>query len=119
MRALDAYHWPGNVRELQNRVKRAVIMAEGARIRTEDLDLPTEVEEAGDLDLRSCRERVERMVLRRALVARGGNLSQAARLIGVSRPPCTIFCASTGCAVAPKAAPDDRGTRPGAPTPCA
>jgi two-component system NtrC family response regulator len=86
LRALDAYHWPGNVRELQNRVKRAVIMAEGARIRTEDLDLPTEIEEAGDLDLRSCREQVERMVLRRALARAEGNLSQAARLIGVSRP---------------------------------
>ena len=62
----------------------------GCQDRTEDLDLPTEVEEAGDLDLRSCRERVERMVLRRALVRAEGNLSQAARLIGVSRPPCTI-----------------------------
>ena len=47
---------------------------------------PTPFTEAGDLDLRSCRERVERMVLRRALARAEGNLSQAARLIGVSRP---------------------------------
>ena len=86
LRALDTHRWPGNVRELQNRVKRAVIMAESPRIRPEDLDLPAEAEEIGDLDLRSCRERAEHAVLRRALARSEGNLSLAARLLGVSRP---------------------------------
>jgi two-component system NtrC family response regulator len=86
LRALDTYPWPGNVRELQNRVKRAVIMAESARIRPEDLDLAREAEQTGDLDLRTCRERAEHAVLRRALARSEGNLSLAARLLGVSRP---------------------------------
>jgi two-component system, NtrC family, response regulator len=76
------------VRELQNRVKRAIIMADGPMITPEDLDL-----DGGDggqadngLNLRACRERAERTVLLRALARSDGNLSQAARLIGVSRP---------------------------------
>jgi two-component system NtrC family response regulator len=84
--ALDAYPWPGNVRELQNRVKRAVIMTDGQRIGPEDLDLPAAADEPPDLDLRASREQVERAILRRALARSDGNLSLAARMIGVSRP---------------------------------
>ena len=84
--ALDAYPWPGNVRELQNRVKRAVIMADGQRISPEDLDLPSISDHPPELDLRRCREHVERTVLHRALARADGNLSLAARMIGVSRP---------------------------------
>ena len=38
--AIDAYPWPGNVRELENRIKRAVIMADGKTVGADDLDLP-------------------------------------------------------------------------------
>ena len=38
--AIDAYPWPGNVRELENRIKRAVIMADGKMVTADDLDLP-------------------------------------------------------------------------------
>ena len=86
LRVLDAYQWPGNVRELQNRVKRAVIMAEGPKITAEDLDLAAEPERPKELDLRRCREDAERTVLHRALARANGNMSLAARLIGVSRP---------------------------------
>lgn len=86
LQAIDNYSWPGNVRELQNRVKRAVIMAEGPTITAEDLDLPVATTLRSDLDLRSCRDDVERSVLHRALSRADGNLSLAARLIGVSRP---------------------------------
>ena len=84
--ALDAYSWPGNVRELQNRVKRAVIMADGQQIGPEDLDLTSAPDQPPELDLRLCRELVERTVLQRALARADGNLSLAARMIGVSRP---------------------------------
>ena len=74
------------MRELQNRVKRAVILAEHPRITPVDLDLPAESAERDDLDLRRARGRVERSIIDRALARCEGNLTAAARLIGVSRP---------------------------------
>ncbi len=84
--AIDTYAWPGNVRELQNRLKRAIIMCEGRRIGRADLDLAVEDEDYGDLNLRQARERAELGALRRALARAEGNISRAARLLGVSRP---------------------------------
>jgi two-component system NtrC family response regulator len=86
LHALDVHPWPGNVRELQNRVKRAVVMADGPRIAARDLDLPDLDELPRDLDLRRCRDAVEQSVLRRALARCEGNLTATARLIGVTRP---------------------------------
>ena len=84
--ALDRHSWPGNVRELQNRVKRAAIMADGPRVQPHDLDLPDPGGELHDLDLRRRRDAVELGVLQRAMARCRGNIAQAARLIGVSRP---------------------------------
>ena len=86
LEAIDRHGWPGNVRELQNRVKRAVILAEHPRITPVDLDLPAESAERDDLDLRRARGRVERSIIDRALARCEGNLTATARLIGVSRP---------------------------------
>ena len=86
LHALDVHPWPGNVRELQNRVKRAVVMADGSRVGPRDLDLPDIGELPRDLDLRQCRDAVEQSVLRRALARCNGNLASTARLIGVTRP---------------------------------
>jgi two-component system NtrC family response regulator len=86
LRAIDGHGWPGNVRELQNRLKRAVLLAEGRKITAADLGLaPVEAEEA-TLDLRRVRERAEREALVRAMARTGGNISRAAALLGVSRP---------------------------------
>ncbi len=86
LRAIDGHGWPGNVRELQNRLKRAVLLAEGRKITAADLGLaPVEAEEA-TLELRRVRERAEREALVRAMARTGGNISQAAALLGVSRP---------------------------------
>ncbi len=84
--ALESHPWPGNVRELENRIKRAVIMADGNRITPIDLDLadPEEIPEV--LNLAQAREEVERREIPRALSRAEGNISQAAKLLGISRP---------------------------------
>jgi two-component system NtrC family response regulator len=84
--ALGGHNWPGNVRELQNRVKRAVIMAEGPVLTAHDLDLGVPDVAPGIVDLRKAREQAERGALQRALMQEQGNLSRAAKLLGISRP---------------------------------
>ena len=85
--AIDAWRWPGNVRELENRVKRAVVMAENKTIGAEDLDLPAESEEDElPLNLKSAREQADRKVIRHALARSEGNISHTAKLLGISRP---------------------------------
>jgi two-component system NtrC family response regulator len=84
--AIAGHTWPGNVRELQNRMKRAVIMAEGAVLSAADLDLGVPDIAPGIVDLRKARQEAERAALQRALMQEHGNLSRAAKLLGVSRP---------------------------------
>ena len=85
--AIDAWPWPGNVRELENRVKRAVIMADGKLVAAGDLDLDeTEADTADVLNLKSARERADRTVIRHALARSEGNISNSAKLLGISRP---------------------------------
>ncbi len=85
--AIDSWTWPGNVRELENRVKRAVIMADGKLVSASDLDLaePSE-DEANPLNLKSAREATDRKMIRHALARSEGNISSTARLLGISRP---------------------------------
>ena len=85
--AIDAYSWPGNVRELENRIKRAVIMADGKTITAADLDLPgTVTEETDAINLRAVREVADRRAIRQALSRTENNISGAAKLLGISRP---------------------------------
>ena len=85
--AIDAWHWPGNVRELENRVKRAVIMTEGKLVGASDLDLVAgEDGEAPVLNLKNAREVADRRVIRHALARSEGNISNTAKLLGISRP---------------------------------
>ncbi|AWW74604.1 PEP-CTERM-box response regulator transcription factor [Erythrobacter sp. KY5] len=84
---IDAHDWPGNVRELENRVKRAVIMAEGKLVGAADLDFEGEDEESSDvLNLKAAREQADRRVIRHALARSEGNISSTAKLLGISRP---------------------------------
>jgi two-component system NtrC family response regulator len=85
--AIETYPWRGNVRELENRVKRASIMASGPLISVHDLELEGGAsEQRRSLDLREARLRAEAQVLRQALAQAGSNVSEAARLLGISRP---------------------------------
>jgi two-component system NtrC family response regulator len=85
--AIDGYGWPGNVRELENRIKRAVIMAEGKLITAGDLDLPGNTVEGADLiNLRAAREAADRRAIHQALIRTESNISATAKLLGISRP---------------------------------
>lgn len=84
--AIAAQNWRGNVRELENRVKRAAIMASGPIVSADDLELNAPSEPKSPLSLREARFEAEARVLSQALAQTGSNISQAARLLGVSRP---------------------------------
>ncbi len=86
LNAMETYHWPGNVREMENRVMRAVIMAEGKQIAAHDLELNATEGEAVSYDLREARDQAERQAVERAMGHVGGKIAQAAELLGVSRP---------------------------------
>ena len=83
--AISDWHWPGNVRELENRLKRAVIMSESSRLTASDLDL-ADRDNTAALNLKTAREVADRHAIRKALARSENNISNAARLLGVSRP---------------------------------
>ena len=85
--AIDGYAWPGNVRELENRIKRAVIMADGRSVGATDLDLRTAADDEPELiNLRAARETADRRAIRQAMSRTDNNISGAAKLLGISRP---------------------------------
>jgi len=83
--AIDAWGWAGNVRELENRIKRAVIMADGKHVTAADLDLGG-AEEPEPINLKAVREVADRKAIRHALARAEGNISNTAKLLGISRP---------------------------------
>jgi len=86
-KAIESYHWPGNIRQLENKIKRAVIMSDGVNINLEDLELSA-AEEGNQLpfNLRQVRESAETAAIKRALLYCDNNVSNAAKLLGVTRP---------------------------------
>ena len=86
--AIDAHGWPGNVRELENRIKRAVIMADGRTVSAADLDLGARHADEHSLaiNLRAAREVADRRAIRQAMARTDSNISSAAKLLGISRP---------------------------------
>ncbi|MBI3080649.1 MAG: sigma-54-dependent Fis family transcriptional regulator [candidate division NC10 bacterium] len=91
---LMAYRWPGNVRELEHAIERAVLLSQGEILEVGDLPPAVQggggqgVEEA-PLSLRDAVARLnadlERGLIRRALARTGGNRTEAAALLGISR----------------------------------
>lgn len=94
--ALAAHNWPGNVRELQNRIRRAVVIADGDLITAENLELGEGLAIGGDADLpdgdqrlltlKEIRQNADRKALEEVLAQVNGNVSQAAKILGISRP---------------------------------
>jgi two-component system NtrC family response regulator len=84
--AIQNYPWPGNVRELENKIKGAVIMAEGKHVTSADLGLSEVDTEGPDLNLREVRRNSESRAIKRALIYSSGNISRAAKILGVTRP---------------------------------
>ena len=83
--AIETYGWPGNVRELENKIKSAVIMANGKSVTALDLGLD-DGREGESLNLREVRQRAESKAIRLALSRSHGNISKAAELLGITRP---------------------------------
>ena len=86
LRALEAHSWPGNVRELENRIKRAVIMAEGTKVTAANLELTTLQNKYAGQRLKAAREALEKDMIQQALARNKGNLTQTATELGISRP---------------------------------
>jgi two-component system, NtrC family, response regulator len=90
--AMEAYDWPGNVRELESRVKRGIILAEGGQISADDLELggtimPMTAAMGPSLQtLKAAREEAERSAVIRAMGASNQNISDAANVLGITRP---------------------------------
>ena len=98
-RVIMAHGWPGNIRELANLIQRAVILAEGRIIKASDLKLDTSPGRSGYavagpalqpqaefISLRDARDQAERQAVDAAVKKSEGNLSTAAKLLGISRP---------------------------------
>jgi two-component system NtrC family response regulator len=83
--AIEGYDWPGNVRELENKIKRAVVMAEGTKVKPEDLEMGNG-EEKQPKGLKEAREALERKMVLDALARNQDSISQTAEDLGVSRP---------------------------------
>ena len=86
LRAISAHSWPGNIRELQNRVQRAVIMADGKKLTVNDMELHSGVTRVHTGTLKEAREVLEREMVTQALKRNSGKITAAAAELGISRP---------------------------------
>lgn len=86
IRAIEQHSWPGNVREMENRIRRAVIMADGATVKAEDLELTDSSAETPARSLKEAREDLDRRMVQEALRKHGSNITAAAAELGISRP---------------------------------
>jgi DNA-binding NtrC family response regulator len=83
--ALTAYRWNGNIRELQNCMEKAVILSEGTVLSAKDIQPELAAKAAGPT-IKAISEAEEERLVREAMDRTGGNISAAAKMLGVSRP---------------------------------
>lgn len=86
LKRLEKHHWPGNIRELQHSVERAVIMSESSMLQPQDFFLSqnddgSDVDEPETYNL----EETERLLIRKVIDKHGGNISKAAKELGLTR----------------------------------
>ena len=86
--SLEAHSWPGNVREIQHTIERGVIMSDGQEIKGSDFNLSSEtsvpeksIDKFENLNLHE----IEKMLVEKALSKHGGNISKAAKELGLTR----------------------------------
>jgi two-component system NtrC family response regulator len=84
--AIETYRWPGNIRELENKIKKAVIMSDDVYITADNLELDHQVENALPFNLKEVRESAETVAIKRAIAYADNNISNAAKLLGITRP---------------------------------
>ena len=84
MQVLLDHPWPGNIRELDHAIERAVLLAQGELVRAADLGLRTSASVAPRLEDLTLEE-VEKLLIQKALGRYDGNVSQAAKALGLSR----------------------------------
>jgi two-component system response regulator HydG len=86
IKKLQAYHWPGNIRELEHAIERAIILSESATLRSSDFVFtPTESPGIGDSNEATNLDQAEKKIIEKILKKNSGNLSRAARELGISR----------------------------------
>jgi DNA-binding NtrC family response regulator len=87
LKRLEKHNWPGNIRELQHAVERAVIMSESSILQTSDFflspveEIPSGVISTSNMNL----EETEKMLIRKVVDKHGGNISKAAKELGLTR----------------------------------
>jgi DNA-binding NtrC family response regulator len=84
LQAMVEYSWPGNVRELDHAVERAVLLSQGDTVQVSDLGLKESRATTPPMEDLSLEE-VEALLVRKAIDRYGGNISQAAEALGLSR----------------------------------
>src|SRR3972149_4444065 len=88
--SLGEYKWPGNVRELENKIKRAVVMAEGEIITSKDLGLQSSISmERPPVSLKEARDKMEKELIQKALLRHRGIVVRAAEELGITRQTLT------------------------------
>ena len=86
MKRLQKYSWPGNVRELQHAIERAVIMTDNANLSPEDFFFLTNNPQGDDISIENYNlESVEKSVIQKAINKHNGNISKAAKELGLTR----------------------------------
>jgi two-component system NtrC family response regulator len=86
IRAIERHAWPGNIRELENRIKRAVIMADGKKVTPTDLELTSPFAKYDGQGLKEARKALEKDLVHRSMARNRGNLTRTAMELGISRP---------------------------------
>ena len=86
LKKLERYHWPGNIRELRHTLERAVILSEASMLQPSDFLFPETGKGAAGLAFESYNlDEVEKTVIRKALKTHAGNVSHAAKELGLTR----------------------------------
>lgn len=100
-KVLNEYNWPGNIRELENKIKRAVVMTDTDMISAADLEFASSKSKTPKkfASLQEAQEALEKALATEALIKNNGNVTHAARELGISRQTLTAMIKKYGISV--------------------